>query len=113
MTKIKEGDFVVMKFDYIHTKKKGRLAKVTTPHLRDVSVEFADGQRGSYSWYDVEAAEEKSHCICPHCDSVIKPVWCHEGLYFECHMCHMAFREQDYQVQWATWSDDTHHNCID
>ena len=56
---VDEGDFVVMKYDYTHTKKKGQLAKVIGLHLRDVSVEFKDGQRGSYSWYDVRLPTEE------------------------------------------------------
>lgn len=94
-----EGDFVVMKYDYTHTKKKGQLAKITGLHLRDVSVEFADGTCGSYSWYDVEIAEEGSHCQCPHCEAIISPVWCHMGQYYECNSCHMAFKDED--IKWC------------
>ena len=56
---IDEGDFVVMLYDYSHTKKKGQLAKVTELHLRDVSVEFSDGKVGSYPWHDVRKATEE------------------------------------------------------
>lgn len=105
MENVNEGDFVVMLYDYTHTKKKGQLAKVTGLHLKDVSVVFHDGHKGSYSWYDVAKSGDCEHCICPHCNTVIKPVWCHEGSYFECNEdgCHMAFKEEDYQLNWSRW----------
>lgn len=101
---VDEGDFVVMKYNYTHTQKKGKLARVTGLHLRDVSVEFADGQVGSYSWHDVEKSGDKQHCICPHCKTVISPTWCHMGEYWECCECHMAFNEEDYEVKWSTFA---------
>lgn len=56
---VNEGDFVVMLYDYTHTKKKGELAKVTGLHLKDVSVEFEDGTCGSYRWNDVRLPTEE------------------------------------------------------
>lgn len=55
---IDEGDYVVMLFDYSHTKKKGELAEVTGLHMKDVSVNFASGDGGSYRWNDVRKASE-------------------------------------------------------
>lgn len=59
MDEIDEGDFVIMLYDYTHTKKKGQLARVTGLHLKDVSVEFADGKVGSYRWSEVRKATEE------------------------------------------------------
>ena len=55
---IDEGDYVVMLYDYSHTKMKGQLAEVTGLHLKDVSVLFTDGMSGSYRWNDVRKASE-------------------------------------------------------
>ena len=105
MPEVDRGDFVVMKYNYTHTKKKGQLAKVTELHLKDVSVDFADGDCGSYKWWDVEKSSEGQHCLCPHCDAVIEPVWCHENEYYECNECHMAFKEEDYEIKWCRFGE--------
>ena len=80
---IDEGDLVVFLYD-IHSAKRGDVAKVTGLHLKDVSVKFHDGRVGSYRWNLIRKTEEAEFCECPHCHKITSPVWCHEGLYFEC-----------------------------
>ena len=102
--------FLIMKYWFLRSweaaEKQGDDERRILNQWRSKKAEILTKQAKTSCERGPEKSVSSTACHCPHCKVLICPVWDHNGEYYECSKCHLAFKEEDYKINWITTEED-------